>query len=470
MKKNVKRILFSILSLSSLGTMLIMTSNSNNADTKISKQVILKNQPNLYSDNFANEYANKKILTPEMVKKMNWDNKTSILLNDWKQYMPEVVEIGNKAFANNQNLISIEIPNNILIIQESAFEKTKKLTSIKFEDNSSLKLIGDSAFDSSSITNINIPDSINIIGNSAFKNCLILSDISTSNNLISIGNDAFFGLINLKHLNLSNLFKENYHILGLKEEQLSKINWLLQKTNLKNHNIEINDFKEVLPSLYSDDQIKKLILNQLLEYTPLDFDLSNIDLPFISRDNLNGVITVDVVLNKYFDQNGVESLKKNQPSSIKLSGFKKINSNILSSGIFLLNNVDHIKPQDYSDQQILSFLKSKIGDVPENFEFKFINCSWDINEDLGRVSFVLNMTNFYDEKGNIQNTTSEPIKIILEGFKTKKMNLIDIHPNDKLGLSRFSKSTWIILGLLFTEFIILGSLNIFFIKKIKNKK
>ena len=468
MNKNVNRILFSMLSLSSLGSMLIMTLNSNNAEIK--NQVILKNQPNLYSDNFVDEYANKKILTSEMVKKMNWDNKSSIMLNDWKETLPEVVEIGYKAFANNENLISIEIPNSVLIIKELAFAKTTKLTSIKFEDNISLKSIGDSAFESSSITKLSIPNSVNIIGHSVFKNCLMLSEISSSNNLTSIGRDAFFGLMNLKNLNLPNIFKENYQDLGLKEEQFTKINWLLQKTNLKQHNIIVNNSKKILPSLYSDEKIKNLIFNELLEYTPVNFDLSNINLSFISRDNLNGVITVDVVLNKYFDQNGIESLENSKPSSIKLSGFKKINSNILDSKVFSLNNVEHIKPQDYSDEQVLSFLKSKIGDVPENFELKFISCSWDVNEDLGQVSFLLNMINFYDKKGNIQNTISEPVKIILEGFKTKKLNLIDIHPNDKFGLSQFSKTTWVVLGLLFTQFIILGSLNIFWIKKIRNTK
>ena len=61
-------------------------------------------------------------------------------------------------------------------------------------ENKSVTRIGDSAFlDCVYVTEINLPLSVRIIGNSAFENCILLTSINIPENVEFIGTDAFLG-------------------------------------------------------------------------------------------------------------------------------------------------------------------------------------------------------------------------------------------------------------------------------------
>jgi hypothetical protein len=60
----------------------------------------------------------------------------------------------------------------------------------------------------------------------------------------------------------------------------------------------------------------------------------------------------------------------------EVNDWKTILPNILPSQKFFLKNVSSLSPKDYSDDQIISFLKSKINsEMPQNFYFEFQKCS-----------------------------------------------------------------------------------------------
>ncbi|MBQ2974604.1 MAG: leucine-rich repeat protein [Clostridia bacterium] len=132
------------------------------------------------------------------------------------------IEIGNNvtsidafAFYDCAGIISIEISNNVTSIGASAFEDTgyyndsdnwegnvlyigNYLIDVKYGLTGSYKikegtvLVSDYAFSyRSSITDIEIPDSVKCIGDYAFLSCSGLTSIEIGNNVTSIGNDAF---------------------------------------------------------------------------------------------------------------------------------------------------------------------------------------------------------------------------------------------------------------------------------------
>jgi len=69
-------------------------------------------------------------------------------------------------------LIRITIPSTVTIIHESAFDKCRRLSYVKFLEGGSLREIGEHAFDHCiSLKSIRLPDSIEIIGDIAFNGC-----------------------------------------------------------------------------------------------------------------------------------------------------------------------------------------------------------------------------------------------------------------------------------------------------------
>ncbi len=101
-----------------------------------------------------------------------------------------VTSIGNSAFYECSSLTSVNIPDSITSIGDTAFRKCSSLTSFEFGDG--VISIGIGAFlDCSSLTSIIIPDSVTSIGNKAFGWCEGLTSVVIGNGVISIGHAAF---------------------------------------------------------------------------------------------------------------------------------------------------------------------------------------------------------------------------------------------------------------------------------------
>lgn len=93
------------------------------------------------------------------------DNTAHVILR------PDTIGIGDGALWGSSNMKSIEIPDSVTIIGSSAFF-IARLVNVEFGENSRLQRIGAGAFHGCSLlTNIEIPDSVTSIGPNAFEQC-----------------------------------------------------------------------------------------------------------------------------------------------------------------------------------------------------------------------------------------------------------------------------------------------------------
>lgn len=99
-----------------------------------------------------------------------------------------LLSIEQKAFYSS-GIISLEIPNSVVVIGDSAFEDCRGLESVELSD--SLKVIGNSAFElCTSIKTISLPMGLTTIGNRAFYNCWSLKSVEVPSSVTSIGQNA----------------------------------------------------------------------------------------------------------------------------------------------------------------------------------------------------------------------------------------------------------------------------------------
>ncbi len=99
-----------------------------------------------------------------------------------------ISSIPKLAFCGCDNLENINIPTNVTSIEDHAFEGDYKLTEIDFPEG--LKTIGKSAFYSTNLEVVILPNSTETIKQEAFCNAHIIY-LSIPKNLTSIGNNAF---------------------------------------------------------------------------------------------------------------------------------------------------------------------------------------------------------------------------------------------------------------------------------------
>ena len=102
--------------------------------------------------------------------------------------------VGNEAFANS-SITNIIFPNSLTLIGESAFENCTKITSITL--NEGLENIGKKAFMGTSLTALKFPSTLQIIHDEAFRNCFIYG-LKFNAGLKFIGKGAFALLKNEK--------------------------------------------------------------------------------------------------------------------------------------------------------------------------------------------------------------------------------------------------------------------------------
>jgi len=109
-----------------------------------------------------------------------------------------VTKVGDEAFGDNSQLLSVMIPEGVVSIGKAAFQNCLNLANVSLP--SSLSTIGESAFNScAQLKQIVIPDRVTAIADSTFLRCLQLKDVTFPTELKSIGRRAFAvtGIVNL---------------------------------------------------------------------------------------------------------------------------------------------------------------------------------------------------------------------------------------------------------------------------------
>ena len=120
--------------------------------------------------------------------------------------LSQLKKIGSYSFKNCYNINNISIPIGVTYIGPYAFENCTSLKMFSFNNNlSQLNYINDGVFKNcTSLININIPSSITIINKFAFQNCTALKMVQLSENIIEIDSSAFIYCENLENINFGN--------------------------------------------------------------------------------------------------------------------------------------------------------------------------------------------------------------------------------------------------------------------------
>lgn len=98
-------------------------------------------------------------------------------------------------FMGCTNVTSVEIPNSVTSIGDSAFENCTSLASLII--GNSVTSIGVYAFSNCIITSLTIPNSVTTIKNSAFSDCGGFTFLTIPNSVTNVGDMAFSHCINL---------------------------------------------------------------------------------------------------------------------------------------------------------------------------------------------------------------------------------------------------------------------------------
>lgn len=91
-----------------------------------------------------------------------------------------VTVIGRNAFKACESLTELNLTDYITTIGDGAFENCAALTTVHFEKNSHLTVIGSKAFAKTAITAFEIPANVIAVGDGAFANCRSLEDLTVA--------------------------------------------------------------------------------------------------------------------------------------------------------------------------------------------------------------------------------------------------------------------------------------------------
>ena len=144
---------------------------------------------------------------------VTWADKTITSLTIPKKIDGvKVTAIGEWAFCNRDNLVSVTIPDTVSSISKGVFFRSKGLKEIVIPD-SVTSMDEQTFYECTSLTKVTLPKKLKIIPAAAFYGCSALKEITIPSSVKSIGRRAFYGCSNL----LSITFKGNKKKLSLKD-------------------------------------------------------------------------------------------------------------------------------------------------------------------------------------------------------------------------------------------------------------
>ncbi len=119
-----------------------------------------------------------------------------------------ITDIGNYTFAGCENLESVSLPSTLKNISMGSFQQTG-LTEVTIPDGVEI-IYPDSFAACDKLKKVTLPDSLTMIGFSAFNGCEELSTINIPENVDSIGDYAFADCWSLKSINIPDKVEHIY--------------------------------------------------------------------------------------------------------------------------------------------------------------------------------------------------------------------------------------------------------------------
>ena len=119
-----------------------------------------------------------------------------------------IIHIRESAFQNCSSLTTINLPNSLTSIWNNTFLGCSSLTTINLP-NSLTSIEPRAFFGCSSLTTINLPNSLTSINSYAFQNCSSLTTINLPNSLTSIWDNTFQGCSSLENVTIGTGFNCN---------------------------------------------------------------------------------------------------------------------------------------------------------------------------------------------------------------------------------------------------------------------
>lgn len=115
----------------------------------------------------------------------------------------DVTQIGNHAFMECRNMVSVALPEGITAIGSRGFAYCDSMTSITIPEG--VTSIGGMAFyGCDNLADVLIPEGVTSIGQSTFNSCKSLTDVTIPDSVTSIGQGAFSNCYSLRSVTLPN--------------------------------------------------------------------------------------------------------------------------------------------------------------------------------------------------------------------------------------------------------------------------
>jgi hypothetical protein len=131
----------------------------------------------------------------------------------FREQVPTHTNIGNDVFRDCTLLTSVDVPSTVRIIGDRAFRDCKKLERVEFhhrkgrlekprQQQQQQQQLGSQVFRNCiALERIHLPSSVKVIGEKLFNSCVKLSEVMLSEGLRRIGN-AFCRCLSLKRVNI----------------------------------------------------------------------------------------------------------------------------------------------------------------------------------------------------------------------------------------------------------------------------
>lgn len=126
----------------------------------------------------------------------------SIVIPSYVEYKGNVYDIAYIKDFRYREIESVELPETAIEIYDDAFSGTS-LSTIVFPTISSLKRIGNNAFYSTDLVTVDLPNSVEFIGLSAFACSFNLKSVKLSDNLKEMSESVFFETPSLERISIS---------------------------------------------------------------------------------------------------------------------------------------------------------------------------------------------------------------------------------------------------------------------------